>query len=179
MPGNIASESLDATGAFIGTSFRPIVTGEPHRVSGDRIWDPGAFSLMPFGADLFDNPNVADRNLLRGPGTWGVNLGIRKFFRFGERVRAELGADFNNVFNHPLKSPTDLNIAELGTFDIGVDPVTRRPISLGVTPNPNFGRLINSYTQEGIDARRTTRLKLRITFNGGAPERSEYSRVVE
>jgi hypothetical protein len=33
-----------------------------------------------------------------------------------------------------------------------------------VTPNPDFGRLISSFTQEGIDNRRTVRLRLRITF---------------
>jgi hypothetical protein len=164
MPGNVASESLDATGAFVGTSFRPIVNGEPHKTVGDRIWDPSVFGLMPFGADLFSNPKVAVRNLLRGPGTWGANLGVRKLFRFGERWRAELAADFNNIFNHPLKSPTDFGIANLGTFDMGVDPVTRRPMATGITPNPDFGRLISSFSQEGIDARRTTRLKLRITF---------------
>jgi hypothetical protein len=33
-----------------------------------------------------------------------------------------------------------------------------------VTPNPDFGRLITSYAQEGVDAQRTVRLRLRITF---------------
>jgi len=43
------------------------------------------------GADVFDNPQVAKRNLLWGPGAWGVNLGLHKDFRFGERVNATLG----------------------------------------------------------------------------------------
>jgi hypothetical protein len=30
--------------------------------------------------------------------------------------------------------------------------------------NPDFGRLISSFSQEGIDSRRTVRLRLRITF---------------
>jgi hypothetical protein len=33
-----------------------------------------------------------------------------------------------------------------------------------VTPNPDFGRLINTFSQEGIDNRRTVRVRLRITF---------------
>ena len=38
----------------------------------------------PLGADLFDNPAVAKRNMLFGPGTFGLNMGVRKVFRFGE-----------------------------------------------------------------------------------------------
>jgi len=30
--------------------------------------------------------------------------------------------------------------------------------------NDQFGQLLNSYTQEGVDSRRTVRLRLRITF---------------
>jgi hypothetical protein len=33
-----------------------------------------------------------------------------------------------------------------------------------VNLNPLFGRLVSSFTQEGIDSRRTMRLRLRITF---------------
>jgi hypothetical protein len=33
-----------------------------------------------------------------------------------------------------------------------------------VSPNPDFGRLINSFSQEGIDSRRAVRLRLRITW---------------
>ena len=164
VPGNIASGSIDATGGFYGTSFRPVVTGNANVGNGDRIWNPGAFALPPLGADLFDNPNIAKRNMLFGPGTYGVNMGIRKTFRFGERIRAQLGADFNNIFNHPLKSPDNYDIGVLGNFSMKVDPVTLKPGYGSVTPNPDFGRLITSYTQEGVDSRRDIRLRLRIMF---------------
>jgi hypothetical protein len=163
-PGNIGSGSIDATGGFYGTSFRPVVTGNPNMVQGDRIWDPAAFGLPPLGADLFDNPAVAKRNILFGPGTFGLNMGMRKIFRFGERWRAELGADFNNILNHPLKSPDNYDIGVLGNFSMKVNPVTLKPEYESVTPNPDFGRLITSYTQEGVDSRRTIRLRLRVTF---------------
>jgi hypothetical protein len=39
-----------------------------------------------------------------------------------------------------------------------------KPVFESVTPNPDFGRLITSYTQEGVDSRRTIRLRLRVTF---------------
>ena len=59
-------------------------------------------------------------------------------------------------------------VALLGDFVIRVDPTTGAllPIdpAVDVTPNPDFGRLISSFSQEGIDSRRTVRLRLRITF---------------
>jgi hypothetical protein len=56
--------------------------------------------------------------------------------------------------------------AFLGDFNIGVDPSTLRAYidPTSVVPNEDFGRLINTFTQEGIDSRRTVRLRLRITF---------------
>jgi hypothetical protein len=117
------------------------------------------------GADFFSNSAAATRNFLLGPGTWGVNVGIQKRFQLGEHIRASLGADFNNIFNHPLVSSTDTSFANLGSFSLDVDqktgallPITR------ITPNPDFGRLINSYAQDGIDSRRAVRLRLRVTW---------------
>lgn len=164
MPGNVASGAVDATGGFYGTAFRPIVTGDPNVKSGDRIWNPDAFGLMPLGADLFSNPKVAVRNLLTGPGTFGLNMGVHKTFRFGERVRAELGADMNNILNHPLKSPDNYDIGSLGNFTLKVNPTTLKPEIQDVQTNPDFGRLLTSYSQDGVDSRRTVRLKLRISF---------------
>ena len=122
---------------------------------------------------MFDNPLVAKRNLLWGPGAWGVNLGLHKDFRFGERVTATLGADINNIFNHPLRAPNQDfaggggSFAYLGGFNLHVDPNTLQllPIaSTDISPNPDFGRAFQTFSQEGVDGRRTIRLRLRITF---------------
>ncbi|MBK7927645.1 MAG: TonB-dependent receptor [Bryobacterales bacterium] len=163
-PGNLASGSVDATGGFYGTTFRPVVSGDANVKSGDRLWNPDAFALMPLGADLFTNPNLAVRNLLSGPGTLGLSMGVRKNFRFRERYRLEVGADMNNILNHPLLSPDNYDIGALGNFTLAVDPKTLKPVVQDVQRNPDFGRLITSYQQEGVDSRRTIRLRLRITF---------------
>ena len=170
-PGNVGVGSVDAYGDFNSEpSFRPTVTGNFNHRSGNQIWDPNAFGLPPLGADLLSNPQIAKRNLLFGPGTWGVNLGVHKEFHVGERVTASLGADIDNVFNHPLFSPdSDYGggggpFAFLGDFNLGVDPATLRPVIADVAPNPDFGRLENTFSQEGVDSRRTVRLRLRITF---------------
>lgn len=165
-PGNIASGFVDAIGDFSGPTFRPRVSGNPYAgVSGDRFFNPDAFTVPTTGADVFDNPDVAKRNSLVGPGTWGVNLGLRKFFRFSETTKLEVGVDFNNVFNHPLLSPLDTQFGRLGDFDISLNSsgqVVIRPED--VNRNQNFGRNNNSFTQEGIDNRRSVRAKLRLTF---------------
>jgi hypothetical protein len=172
-PGNLGVGSLDAVGDFGNEpSFRPtVVNNSYNQKSGDLIWNPAAFGPPSIGADVLDGSNVAKRNMLWGPGTWGLNLGVHKEFRFGERVAASLGADVDNIFNHPLLSP-DSNygggggpFAMLGDFNIGVDQNTGKLLPItDITPNPTFGRLINSFSQEGIDNRRSIRLRLRISF---------------
>ena len=162
-PGNIGSGFIDAYGGF-DQSFRPLLKGAVSK-SGDRQWNANAFGVPTVGDDFFSNPAVVKRNGLVGPGSVGVNLGVHKVFRVGERVRADLGADINNLFNHPLFSPDDNSIANLGSFAIDVDPVTRRILPITrVTPNEDFGRLVNSFSQDGIDLRRAVRLRLRVTF---------------
>ena len=70
-------------------------------------------------------------------------------------VRAALGADFDNVFNHPLKSPSDGYFAWLGSFSIDLDPRTGRLLPIRrLTPNPDFARLFDSIDQESIANRR-------------------------
>jgi len=170
--GNIGVGSEDAVGDFNNISYRPLVTGNYKRRSGNQIWDPNAFALPPVGADLFNNPQVAKRNLLMGPGAWGVNLGVHKEFRLSERFRAALGADIDNVFNHRLFIPdSDYGggggpFAQLGDFSLAVDPATLQPVidPASITKNDLFGRLVNTFTQEGVDSRRTIRLRLRVTF---------------
>ena len=171
-PGNIASSFPDAVGGFGAQgSFRAsYVTGQnPILNQGEQYFNPLAFTVPTTGADLFDNPNVARRNTLIGPGTWGANLGLRKYFRFTETTRLEVGADFNNVFNHPMKSPLDLYFANVGTFFLKINPTTAAPeIDLARTQaegiNKDFGKTINSFGQEGIDPRRLIRIRLRLTF---------------
>jgi hypothetical protein len=58
--------------------------------------------------------------------------------------------------------------AWLGSFNVRVDQTTGKLLPIDpvndVTQNDQFGRLLSSFTQEGIDNRRSVRLRLRITF---------------
>jgi hypothetical protein len=167
-PGNIASESIDALGDFndfIG--YRPAIVGNYKQHVGDQVFNPAAFAPPPMGADVFTNSSIARKNLLWGPGGWGVNFGLHKDFKFGERVTASFGADFDNIFNHPIRMPNqdfgDSSFSYLGGFDVTVDP-TLNPVLEDFNPNPDFARLFSTFPQEGVDSRRTIRLRLRITF---------------
>jgi hypothetical protein len=175
-PGNIGISSVDAVGDFNAEpSYRPtVLSNDFNKKNGDRVFNPDAFGLPSVGADVFSNPQNAKRNLLWGPGTWGVNLGVHKDFHATERLTFQFGADVDNLFNHPLFSPNadtgggGGSFALLGDFNIRVDPNTGKLLPIDpvndVTRNEDFGRLISSFSQEGIDSRRTIRLRLRITF---------------
>jgi hypothetical protein len=170
-PGNTATGSIDAVGDFTG-GYRPLIVGNYKQPVGDQLFNPAAFAPPPMGADLFTSPGVARKNLLWGPGAWGVNFGLHKEFRFGERVTASLGADVNNLFNHPIRMPNldfaDGSFAFVGDFDVQVDPNTLRPQLEDFIPNDDpltgFGRIHQTFSQEGVDGRRTVRLRLRIAF---------------
>jgi len=168
-PGNIASESIDALGDFndfIG--YRPMIVGNYKQHAGDQIFNPDAFAPPPMGADVFRNSAIARKNLLWGPGGWGVNFGLHKDFKLGERVTANFGADFDNIFNHPIRMPNqdfgDGSFSYLGGFDVQIDPDTLMPAIEDVNPNADFARAFSTFPQEGVDSRRTIRLRLRITF---------------
>ncbi len=176
-PGNIGISSLDAVGDFNSEpSFRPVVLSNNfNQRSGDVIWNAAAFGVPSIGADVFTQSGVAKRNMLWGPGTWALNLGVHKDFHLGERVAAQLGADMDNVFNHPLLSPdADAGggggtFALLGDFNVRVDQTTGNLLPIDPAQditfqNPDFGRLRSSFHQEGVNNRRTVRLRLRITF---------------
>ncbi len=173
IPGNIISGSIDAVEDFGSPpSFRPtILSNNYSQGSGAKIWNPAAFGPPSIGADLFSNPAAASRNLLEGPGAWGINLGVHKNFHFGERVTAMLGADADNLLNHPIFMP-DQNyagggspFAMLGTFNIAVNQTTGAlmPIT-DITTNPLFGVKTQTFEQEAVAGSRMFRVRLRITF---------------
>jgi len=185
LPGNVASGTLDAVGDFNATSVRAVISGSPRSsVPSGFQWNPSAFKLPNVtGADLYTQAGVATRNAIYGPSMYGINLGVHKTFAITERIGFQLGADINNVLNHPMLSPDQNDgggcegcFANVGTFFMSVDQHAgtggNQPKLLPVdttdpsqyTPNPDFGRLYRSYQQEGITSNRQIRLRGRITF---------------
>ena len=185
VPGNVASGALDAVGDFNATSVRAVINGNTRAGAAPGFfWNPTAFGLPSMGANLFTQNGIAVRNAIYGPSMWGANLGIHKSFHVNERIEVQLGADVNNIFNHPMLSPDQSDgggcegcFANVGSFSMSVDqskPGTpgHQPGILPVditdpaqfTPNADFGHLFRSYQQEGIDSNRSIRLRGRVTF---------------
>lgn len=184
LPGNVASGTLDAVGDFNATSVRAIISGDPKGgATKGYLFNPSAFKLPSMGADFYSQPGVAARNALFGPSTYGINFGLHKTFAITERVGLQIGADVNNLLNHPMLSPDQSDgggcegcFANVGSFSLSVDqtPGTAGsqpkilPIdttdSAQYTPNADFGHLFRSYQQEGIGSNRTIRLRGRLTF---------------
>ncbi len=82
-----------------GTQRPDLVPGVSLTPPGGRNvahWiNPAAFTLP---AGEFGN---APRNLLRGPGTWQIDMGAAKTFAFTESAHLEFRSEFYNIFNHP------------------------------------------------------------------------------
>ena len=185
VPGNVASGALDAVGDFNATSVRAVINGNTRSgAPSGFFWNSNAFSLPSMGGDLFSQSGVAVRNAIYGPSMWGANLGVHKSFHINDRFVVQLGADVNNIFNHPMLSPDQSDgggcegcFANVGTFNLSVDQSTPgtpghqpRILPIDTTDpaqfytNPDFGHLFRSYEQEGIDSNRSIRLRGRITF---------------
>jgi hypothetical protein len=102
--------------------------------------NPAAFAL-PAG-EFGDAP----RNLLRGPGTWQIDIGAAKTIALGERAQLEFRSEFYNIFNHPqLGQPQSIfspaNTAGFGsiinTVNTGVvSPIT--PVGSGTPREIQF-----------------------------------------
>jgi hypothetical protein len=111
---------LDGNNA--GTQRPDLVRGVSLTPTGGRSiahWiNPAAFAT-PAG-EFGDAP----RNLLRGPGTWQIDMGLSKTFPIAERMQVEFRSEFYNIFNHP---------------QLGQPQATFNPASPG-----GFGSIINT-----------------------------------
>lgn len=189
VPGNVGTGSMDAIGNFNSTSIRPLIISNPRKnvPKGDQ-WNPAAFALpTDIGTGWFTQPNLAKRNALTGPGTYGVNLGVHKVFHARNRYAIEIGADIDNVFNHPMRSPdasyaysgseNGPSYAALGSFNQDVNQTppppgqqpALLPLTTDYTPNEgstfgNFGQNYQTFEEEGISGNRVIRLRGRISF---------------
>jgi hypothetical protein len=81
-------------------------TQRPDLVPGVSLTPPGGRTVREWiNPAAFTKPagqfGDAPRNLLRGPGTWQIDMGAGKTFAFAERMQLEFRAEFYNLFNHP------------------------------------------------------------------------------
>jgi hypothetical protein len=62
---------------------------------------------------------TAPRDLLRGPGTWQVDLGLAKHISLTERASLEFRSEFFNIFNHPQLGPPQSTFNPSNTTGFG------------------------------------------------------------
>jgi hypothetical protein len=81
-------------------------TERPDLVPGVSLTPPGGKSVSRWiNSAAFATPagefGSAPRDLLRGPGTWQIDMGAAKTISLRERGQLEFRAEFYNIFNHP------------------------------------------------------------------------------
>jgi hypothetical protein len=112
---NATYSGVDASNTGI-TSGRPdIVKPVEYPKTASAWYDRTAFAVPPANAGRF---GTAARNAIVGPGYVIANFGVGKNFQIAERARLQLGASFQNVFNHVNLGPpaTTVNVAQGGTI---------------------------------------------------------------
>ena len=132
-------------------------TQRPDLVPGVSLIPPGGRSVAQWiNPAAFANPagefGTAPRNLLRGPGTWQIDLGAAKRIHLWETGSLEFRAEFYNIFNHP----------QLGQPQSTFDP----------SNNTGFGSIINTVntsivspiTPVGSGTPREVQFALRLGF---------------
>jgi Ca-activated chloride channel homolog len=120
----------------IPTSFGYLYA-RPDVIAGSPLYlnDPGAAGGRRINAAAFSVPQALrqgtlGRNALRGFPLSQLSMALRRRFSFTESVKLTLGAEANNIFNHPNFAAPAGNEATLGTiFTPG-----------SVSANPTFGQ---------------------------------------
>lgn len=109
------------------------LVGDPYTGTTDgRYLNPAAFREAPAGRF-----GTLERNSLRSPSTYQVNLGLTKNFAIYERAKAQFRAEFFNLTNTPQLGVPNTDIGNtdpvfgFGTIR-GTQPFSNRQIQLGV-----------------------------------------------
>ncbi|HTW80305.1 MAG TPA: TonB-dependent receptor [Terracidiphilus sp.] len=85
-------------------------TERPDLVPGVSLTPPGGRTVAQWiNPAAFTTPVItatkwygdAPRDVVRGPGTWQIDMGVAKTFNFTERTQLEFRSEFYNIFNHP------------------------------------------------------------------------------
>jgi hypothetical protein len=125
-------------------------TQRPDLVQGASLTAPGGRTVGEWiNPAAFATPagefGTAPRDLLRGPGTWQIDLGAGKTVSLRENARLEIRSEFYNIFNHPqLGTPQSTfnpsNTTGFGaiitTVNTSVSPIT--PVGSGTPREIQF-----------------------------------------
>ncbi len=148
---------------------RPVLTGQSLTPAGGKSvgqwFNPGAFAIPALNAagnaSVFGN---APRNLLRGPGTWQVDMGLGKSFSLWERGRIQFRGEFYNVFNHPQLGQPGATCQGNGSTS-GITPCESATTFSRISNTINLNTaIVNPITPVGSGTPREIQLALRFDF---------------
>jgi hypothetical protein len=125
-------------------------TERPDLVRGVSLTPPGGKTVAEWiNPAAFATPagefGTAPRNLVRGPGTWQIDLGAGKTLPLTERTQLEFRSEFYNIFNHPQPgqpqstfnpSNTTGFASIITTVNTSVSPIT--PVGSGTPREVQF-----------------------------------------
>ncbi len=157
-PVNVLASDYTAPDGAYGTERPDLVPGVSLTPPGGRTiaeWiNPAAFA---YPAGEF---GTAPRDLVRGPGTWQVDMGLAKHIPLTERVGMQFRAEFFNIFNHPQLGPPT------ATCDVTASNPTGCPTGFGsiiTTVNLNTA-IVSPITPVGSGTPREIQFSLRFAF---------------
>jgi len=152
--------SYTAVDGSSGTLRPDLVAGVSPTPPGGRTvteWvNPAAFAAPPTGTGPFGGYEfgTAPRDLVRGPGTWQIDLGLSKTFRLTESARLEFRSEFFNIFNHPQLGQPQSTFNPANTTGFG---------SIINTVNLNTA-IVSPITPVGSGTPREIQFALRLAF---------------
>jgi hypothetical protein len=134
-------------------------TERPDLVPGISLTPPGGRTVAEWiNPAAFATPagefGTAPRDLLRGPGTWQIDIGASKKVPLTERASLEFRSEFFNIFNHPQLGPPQATFNPANTTGFG---------SIITTVNLNTA-IISPITPVGSGTPREMQFSLRLAF---------------
>jgi hypothetical protein len=139
-------------------------TLRPNLVRGVSLTPPGGKTIADwinpaaFAAPLTTAQGTefgsAPRDLVRGPGTWQMDMGLGKHIPLTERVGMQFRAEFFNIFNHPQLGPPQATFSPANTTGFG---------SIITTVNLNTA-IVNPITPVGSGTPREIQFAMRVSF---------------
>jgi hypothetical protein len=124
-------------------------TERPDLVPGISLTPPGGRTVTEWvNPAAFANPSgqfgTAPRSLVRGPGTWQIDIGASKDILLREKWALEFRSEFYNIFNHPQPGQPQSTFISSNTAGFGsiintvntVSPVT--PVGSGTPREIQF-----------------------------------------
>ncbi|MFZ1085911.1 MAG: carboxypeptidase-like regulatory domain-containing protein [Terracidiphilus sp.] len=168
-PVNVLTLLNGPDGNQAGTQ-RPLLTGQPLYPSGGKTvaqwFNPAAFEIPAIdpitgNASVFGN---APRDLLRGPGTWQIDLSAGKTCSLRKRARLQFRAEFYNLFNHPQLGQPGATCEGNGSVT-GPTPCESGTTFGQITSPINLNTsIVSPITPVGTGTPREVQLALRLEF---------------